>query len=175
MVDGSGALIGGLCGIIFVLVFAGIGGFLIYRSLQNRKRAEASQNWPSTLGMMAESRVTRSTSTDSDGDTSESYSPHVEYTYQVGGQEYRGKDITFGFKQGFGSPNKAEEVIARYPAGGSVTVYYDPSNPQKAVLERKAGGFGASLAIGIIFLIVGLCLACPGVVILLSSMARGGG
>jgi hypothetical protein len=175
MADSSGALIGGLCGIVFVLVFAGIGAFLIYRSLQNRKRAEASQGWPSTLGVVAESRVTRSTSTDSEGDTSVSYSPHVEYTYQVGGKEYRGKDITFGFKQGYGSPAKAEEVTARYPEGGSVTVYYDPANPQKAVLERRAGGFGASLAIGIIFLAIGLCLACPGAVFLLAGMTSGGG
>jgi hypothetical protein len=159
---------------VFVLVFSGIGAFLIYRSLQNRKRAEASQNWPSTQGIVAESRVTRSTSTDSEGDTSVSYSPHVEYSYRVGEQEYRGNDISFGLKQSYGSASKAEEMTSRYPAGGSVTVYYDSANPQKAVLERKAGGFGASLAIGIIFLLIGLCLACPGAVFLLAGMASGG-
>lgn len=175
MSDSTGVILVVFGGLVFVLVFAGIGAFLLYRSLQTRKRAEASQNWPSTLGQVVESRVTHSTSIDSEGGSSDTYSPVVEYTYQVGGQEYRGKDIAFGFKQGYGSPGKAEAVTARYPEGGSVTVYYDPANPKQAVLERKVGGFGVGLAIGIIFLLIGLCLGCPGTVLLLSGMASGGG
>ena len=170
MSDSTGMLLAGFGGLVFVLVFAGVGIFLIYKGMQSRKQAEASQGWPSTQGVVGESRVTHSTHTDSDGDTSDSYAPQVEYTYQVGGQEYRGKNLTFGFKQGYGSPAKAEAITARYPAGGTVNVFYDPANPQQAVLERKAGGFGATLAIGIIFLVIGLCLACPGTIFLLVSL-----
>jgi hypothetical protein len=170
MSDSTAMIFIGLGGMIFVLLFGGAGFFLIYRSLQSRKQAEASQSWPSTPGVVAESRVTSSTSTDSDGDTSTTYSPHVEYTYQVGGQEYRGKDITFGFKQGYGNPSKAEEMVTRYPEGSPVTVFYDPAKPQRSVLERKVGGFGSSLVIGIIFLVIGLCLGCPGTVLLMTSL-----
>jgi hypothetical protein len=173
MTDSTAVLLIGLGGLLFVLIFAGVGIFLIYRSLQSRKQAEASQAWPGTQGVVSEARVTSSSHTDSDGETSYSYSPHVEYTYQVGGQEYLGQNITFGFKQGYGSPAKAEAITARYPAGGAVTVYYDPANPQQAVLERKAGGFGATLAIGIIFLVIGLCAASAGTFALLAGLGGG--
>jgi hypothetical protein len=60
-----------LCGGLFVIIFIGIGAFLIYYSLRSRKKAEASQAWPSTNGQITESRVTHHTSTDSDGDQSD--------------------------------------------------------------------------------------------------------
>jgi hypothetical protein len=32
----------------------------------------------------------------------------------------------------------ARGVVAKYPVGSQVLVYYDPSNPSDAVLEKKA-------------------------------------
>ena len=159
-----GIIFGVVCGSVFCMIFAGIGAFLLYKSNQSRKQAGASQSWPSTIGQITEAHVNRSTSTDSEGDTSYSYSPAVLYTYQVAGQTHSGKNITFGFTTGYGNSSKAEAVIARYPIGSQVTVYYDPANPGEAVLERKAGGSTASLVLGIIFLVVGLCIGCGAVV-----------
>jgi hypothetical protein len=113
----SGGLItiaGAVCGLAFVLGFVGAGIFLVYRSLQSRKRAEASQGWPSTLGQIGESRVAHNTHTDSDGDSRDSYAPHVEYTYQMAGQTYTGRNLTFGFTQGYGNASKAQAVLAKY-------------------------------------------------------------
>lgn len=162
-----------LCAGGFCLLFAGIGAFLVYKGFQGRKKAEASQNWPSTAGQITDARVSHSTRTDSDGDTTTTYTPHVEYVYQVGGQEYRGKNITFGFTQGYGSPGKAQEALARYPVGSQVSVYYDPSQPGESVLERKAGGFTLSLIIGGIFLVIGVCAGIPGVLWALVSLIQG--
>jgi hypothetical protein len=162
-------LVGTLCGAVLILGFIGAGIFLIYRSVQSRKKAEASQGWPSTAGQISESRVDHSTHTDTDGDSSDSYTPYVEYTYQVAGQTYTGHEITFGFKQGFGNASKAQTVVGKYPVGAQVSVYYDPADPQQAVLERQAGGFGAGLVLGIIFLVVGACLGCGGVFALISA------
>ena len=157
----SGPLIGFLCGGFFILLFAGVGGFLIYKSFRDRKKAETSQSWPSTPGQITEARVARSRRTDSEGDADYSYAPAIQYTYQVGGQEYSGNNITFGFRQSFSSQAKAEAALARFPTGGQVTVYYDPSNPGEAVLERKAGSSTLSLVLGIVFLVISLCLGCP--------------
>jgi hypothetical protein len=159
-----------ICGTILALGFIGLGAFLIIRSVQSRKKAEASQGWPSTIGQISESRVVHSTSTDSEGESSDSYTPSVEYTYQVGGQTYTGRDLTFGFTQGYGDEAKAQSALAKYPPGAQVSVSYDPADPQKAVLERQAGGFAAGLILGIIFLVIGLIMSCVGVLVLTYSL-----
>jgi hypothetical protein len=164
-----GVILGAVCGVVFILGFIGAGIFLIYRSVQSRKKAEASQGWPSTAGQINESRVSHSTHTDTDGDSRDSYTPYVEYTYQVAGQSYNGRDLTFGFTQGYGNASKAQAMLAKYPVGAQVNVYYDPADPQKAVLERQAGGYGVGLVLGIIFLVVGACLGCGGVFALISA------
>jgi len=160
-------LIGVFCAGLFILVFAAAGVFLIYQSVRSRQKADASRSWPATSGQVTDAQVAHHTNTDSDGDTSEHYTPKVSYTYQALGQEYQGNKIGFGFQQSFGSSAKAQAALARFPVGGQVTVYYDPNNPSEAVLERKAGGSTLSLVLGIIFIVVSLCLGCPGMVALL--------
>ena len=152
-------LIGLICGAGFGLIFTALGAFLLYKADQSRKKAGASQGWPSTQGQIVDARVDRSMHTDSDGDTDYSYTPRVEYTYEYGGVNYRNNKVAFGLAQGYNSQAKAQEVISRYPVGSEVPVYYDPSNPEDSVLERKAGSFTTTLVIGIIFIIIGVCVA----------------
>jgi hypothetical protein len=156
-----GPLFGMLCGGFFFLVFLGLGIFLIYRTQQSKKKAQVSQSWPSTPGQITDSHVSRSQSTDSDGDTSISYSARVAYTYQVGGQTYNGHNIAFGFNPSYSSESKAQADAARYPVGSQVPVYYDPNKPSDAVLQRQVSGSKMGLILGIIFIVVGVCIACP--------------
>ncbi len=162
-----GSMIGFACGGFFILAFASAGVFLIFQTIRSRKKAEASQSWPFISGQVTEARVSRHTSTDSDGDTSVSYSPLVKYHYQVAGQDYEGAKIAFGFQQSYNSQAKAQAALERFPVGGHVSVYYDPNNPSDAVLERKAGASTLGLVLGIIFLVISLCLGCPGLMIAL--------
>jgi len=164
MSENLGPMIGLLCGGFFVLVFAGIGAFLIYQSVRGRQKADASQSWPSTSGQITEAHVSHHTSSDTDGEMSDHYTPQVKYTYQAIGQEYQGDKLGFGFQQSFGSQAKAQAALAPFPVGAQVTVYYDPNNPAEAVLERKAGGATLSLVLGIIFVVIGLCIGCPALV-----------
>jgi hypothetical protein len=157
----AGPLFGMLCGGFFFLLFVGLGVFLIYRMQQSKKKALVSQSWPSTTGQITESHVSRSQSTDSDGDTTTSYSARVAYTYQVGGQTYSGHNIAFGFNPSYSSETKAQADAARYPVGSQVSVYYDPNKPSDAVLERQVSGSKVGLILGIIFIVVGVCIACP--------------
>jgi Protein of unknown function (DUF3592) len=157
----AGPLFGMLCGGFFFLLFLGLGIFLIYRTQQSKKKAQVSQSWPSTTGQITDSQVSRSQSTDSDGDTSTSYSAQVAYTYQVGEQTYSGKQIAFGFNPSYSSESKAQADAARYPVGSQVPVYYDPSKPSDAVLQRQVSGSKVGLILGIIFIIIGVCVTCP--------------
>jgi hypothetical protein len=163
-------MIGLLCGGLFILVFAAAGVFLIIQSIRSRKKAETSQSWPATSGQITDARVEHHTSTDSEGDRSDHYTPKVSYTYQVLGQAYEGNKIGFGFQQSFGSQGKAQAALTRFPVGGQATVYYDPNNPAEAVLERKAGGSTVSLILGIVFLVISLCLGCPILFVIVTNL-----
>ena len=171
MSDTTSLLFGLLCGGGLALVFGGIGAFLIYQSIQQRKKAGASQSWPSTAGQITHASISHSTSTDSEGDTTDSYSPHLSYTYQVLGSQYTGDKISIGFQQSFSNRNKAAEILAHYPEAAQVAVFYNPQNPAEAVLERRASGSTVALVIGIIFAIVGVCTGCGTLVGILFSLA----
>ncbi len=160
--DSFPLIFGLLCGGFFVLLFVLCGAGLVFFALRSRKKAEESQGWPGVSGQINRSGVKRSASSDDDGNTTYSYSPAVEYSYQVGGQSFTSRRMVFGAVKGYSSPAKAEKELARYPAGAAVTVYYNPENPAEAVLERTAGGFNAMLIGGIICLVIGLCGVCLG-------------
>jgi hypothetical protein len=135
---------------MLILAFGGGGAFLIYRTRKNKQQADASQGWPAVTGQVTEADVHHSSSTDTDGDRHDSYTPHVRYTYQVNGADFSGEKITFGFVIGYGSDSKARAALMKYPVGQQVPV-----------LERKAGGSTAGMIIGIALLVVAFCLGCP--------------
>lgn len=153
-------IVGLICGGIFILVFLGGGGYLIYRSIQDRKKAKASLNWPSTQGRVVESRVVESRSTDSDGDTSTTYRPYIKYEYQVVGTTFTSDKLAIGPAVSTSNYRKSEEKVRRMPVGAAVTVFYNPDDPTDAVLEQRSNA-GLMLALGIIFVAVGLCILCP--------------
>jgi hypothetical protein len=159
-----GMLLGLICVGIFVLAFGGAGVFLIYRTRKNKQQADASQSWPSAVGQVIEAEVQHGTSTDSEGDRNDSYTPHIRYIYQINGADYSGDKISFGFVIGYGSESKARAILMKYPVGQQVTVFYDPADPGKAVLERKAGGSTVGIILGIVFLAVAFCIACPAMI-----------
>lgn len=97
-----------------------------------------ASRWPSEPGKVVISKVKSHKKKPSEpgynfSDTEVTNEPQVEYDFLVGGSKYRGTRITIGEKtSGF----ELESILARYPVGAEVTVYYDPANPKKAVLER---------------------------------------
>lgn len=110
--------------IILNSVFLGIIYFM------RRKMAAVSQ-WPSTMGTVNASYLERR----SDGEGGSTNYPVVQYSYHVGGQSYQSSKYAPGPEMG---GTGAGKVIARYPAGAQVMVFYNPQNPSEAVLERKA-------------------------------------
>lgn len=113
------------------------------------RNARASAGWPVVQGVITESEI--EFSTDEDGDT---WTPRVAYTYMVNGLSYENYTIKFG-ETSYGSERTALEVQARYPIGQTVDVYYDPADPDRAVLEPGiSGGSYIVLVTGLIFVVV---------------------
>ena len=104
--------------------------FLVVIYFMRRKMAAVSQ-WPSVMGTVMMSQIEWRSSSES-GSTAY---PVVQYSYQVNGQAYQGYKLAPGPEVGGTGANK---VVARYPAGAQVMVFYNPQNPSEAVLEKKA-------------------------------------
>ena len=117
--------IAGFILLIFNIVFLGVIYFM------RRKMAVVSQ-WPSTMGTVMMSTIEQRRSSDNSRYTDY---PVVQYSYQVGGQIYQGLKLAPGPEVG---GTGAKKVVARYPQGAQVMVFYDPQNPSDAVLEKKA-------------------------------------
>ncbi len=163
-----------LCGGFFFLLTLAGGAGLVWYSANSKKKAGASQSWPSAPAAITVSDVRESVSRNDDGDVSVSYYPRVEYTYEAAGQSFTSKQVAFGGLRGYNNPDKARQDLEKYPAGAAVTAYYNPEKPSEAVLERVAGS-GAKTAkiIGIILIVLSACIACGLLVGVVSNFLQG--
>lgn len=136
-----------------------IGALASYVGLANTLEARASRNWPSVEGAILRSSVERELTRASGGSAAGSlWRPVVAYEYAVGGTRYEGDRVAFG-EYATGEAADAEAVAARYPAGASVQIHYDPEVPGQAVLEPGTAGLPwFFLGLGAVFLAVGLLL-----------------
>ncbi len=116
-------------GIIVFVLFILNAIFLAVIYFMRKKMAEVSQ-WPSTMGTVVMSTIDRRSTSDGYTDY-----PVVQYSYQVNGQAYQNTKLAPGPVVG---GSGARGVVAKYPAGAQVMVFYNPQNPSDAVLERKA-------------------------------------
>lgn len=117
-----------ICGslVIFDAIFLGI-------ILFTRRKVSKASTWPSTLGTVTESRIQMRSNSDG-GRTSY---PLVRYAYQIVGRAYESQKVMPGMDVG---GSGAHRVVARYPVGAQVMVYYNPENPSDALLERGMPG-----------------------------------
>jgi len=127
------SIAGGLCAFVLpILILVGLGIFLYRRSKMRDVAKQAAQSWSSTMGTVIGSTIQiRRTN------NNRSEIPVVVYQYQVNGNPYQGQTIKAG-EQFFNVRlmGDAHKIIARYPVGAQVMVYYNPANPAESALER---------------------------------------
>ncbi len=114
----------------------------------------ASKKWPTTSGVVVVSKMRTKKEVRKYQDVIH-YTPEVEYKYRIDGIPYTCERVFFG--QYSDDRSFAEDMLKRYPAGKQVLVYYDPEDPENAVLEPGAGSLkgliaGAGIVLIILFL-----------------------
>lgn len=87
----------------------------------------------------------------------------IAYTYEVGEESYRGTRFTLAEKV---AESEVPDVLARYPVGKSVPVFYDPTDPANAVLERDAP---SGLLLGCLGMLVAGCVGAAGLMFLVTQ------
>lgn len=118
-----------------LLVAAVVGIFIALRLRKGSAARSLANSWPHTMGTVLSATVQVSHHANSRQE-----SPLVLYAYQVHGQVFQGSRVRVGDEFGrvrtAGTESSASNTVARYPAGASVIVYYDPTNPASSALER---------------------------------------
>lgn len=113
------------------LLLMGLGGLVIFAGVFQAMQAQQAADWPTTPGIITASTL------EEKGDEIKRYHLEVEYEYTVQEEQYTGDEISFGTSVGERNRTKAKAEQAKYAKGTQVDVYYDPNNPQTAVLEPR--------------------------------------
>jgi hypothetical protein len=98
-------------------------------------KVRRASRWPSASGRIVASKTRKVHTTQSGGAPSVGTLPDITYVYTVDGVEHRGSRISIG-EIAPDSP-EAEAALDRYQVGRTGPVFYNPENPDEAVLERN--------------------------------------
>lgn len=135
---------------------AAIGGVIVYLGCLSYMKSRASQSWPTAQGAVVSSEVTAHRSRSRKGRRRTTYGAEVRYEYTANGVKYSSDKISFGEYRTHNS-GPAQATVDRYPPGAEVVVYYNPDQPEEAVLEPgKMGGIMILFIVGGMFGVVGV-------------------
>ena len=121
-----------------------------YANLDELRQAIGPRHWPTTPGVVTESRITYDT---------EPAAPrlsrvhrrivtrfHIRYRYTIGGREYSGTRLNL--RPRTARPD-ARSLVTHYPENAAVTVYYDAADPTTAVIDASVpAGSVAEMILG---------------------------
>ncbi len=126
---GLGLLVGG----VFMLFWSGLTLLADGAMLSAAAWQIWSYTYAATDGIILKNDVI----TDSSGDDT-SYDLDLSYEYRVAGQKYTGTKYRHSTVKTQG--NWCQAIVERFPADSRRTVYYDPTQPERAVLLRGIEG-----------------------------------
>ena len=142
--------------ILFSVIFIGIGVGMLIKLLVDFRKAKLSKKWLTIEGTIISSELDIETSSDADGDQSTTYIAKVTYTYTVDGTEYKSECINFNYGMRTSNRRTQQAVIDLYFPGRHVTVFYNPQDPEQAVLERRVNGAFTTFLVAAIFIVIGI-------------------
>jgi hypothetical protein len=139
---------------VWDLLCLAIGLFVVGVAIRNMVKGTATHSWPQSEGRILRAMVLM----ERDTQGGKGYTPSVEYEYVVNGTTYRGKRLCYGQTGSWGR-KQAKRTVARFVGGSPAPVWFNPQNPQDAVLVRGTSwGNLAILAAGLVFLWVAYVL-----------------
>jgi len=118
-------------GLFISLIFMAVTGFMVFFDLKDRvANGRDCVSWPTTQGEILKSKVKHETDSDGHG----YYAPYVWYKYFVNGKVYGSNVMSFSAGRHH-TENDAKNIIANYPVGHKMDVYYNPRHPKTATLK----------------------------------------
>jgi hypothetical protein len=143
-------------GMLFFAIFLAFGLMGTYVGVSAYLDVQEVDDWPSTTGTVTDVGVSENFVSGHKGSSSHyEYYPQVAYTYQVDGATYYGNDLA-KIQSSYQSYADAQGHLDQYGVGSEVTVYYNPDDPNEAVLEQNSQTEALLFpGIGALFLVIG--------------------
>lgn len=148
---------------IFISIFFLVGLGLLGAGLRSLYRGRQALSWPTTEGQILESTVRE----DSSGEST-TWQVKVRYNYSVGGKEFEGKRVAFGYS-GSSTYEEHQGIYQKLQPSARVRVRYEPGNPGNSVL---AAGFNRSTFLLLAFAVTWLLFTTGFTVLWTSSSGR---
>lgn len=130
---------------ILAIIFGIIG-------IVNRNKAQKAGRWPSVQGKVIEARLEERTSPDPEDFSMANFRPVITYQYKVNGKVYNSNKtgvIPMNYDQ-----KTAQKKLDAFPLGSALTVYYNPENPEDALLNPTKNTANIFLIIGVVSLVI---------------------
>ncbi len=128
---------------IWAFVFFAAGAATLIYGIGIIRDARACASWPQAEGRV----VSAAAEVVAREKNQTTYAPSVTYTFSVAGREFKGTRVTL-VPRNSPSAQVVQSVLTRYPIGGKVVVFHDPTDPSKCVLSTATNGSEWAYAIG---------------------------
>lgn len=130
--------------VLFLLIFEAVAVGFVCLALNLVYEGWQSTRWPAVEGEIVSSEIAFSQSNSST--TSNRATPYakIEYRYEVDGKSYRGDQVDF--RAWSRRTSQVEQLLQRFPRGPA-RVYFDPDQPDTAVLAPGVSWFGVGLSL----------------------------
>jgi len=144
--------IGALMGLIFGLLFSGVGGFIAFETVVPTFVSWIeTKEWSATQGKIVEAG-------------GEDNGVTAAYKYRIGGKEYLSEQVSLAsFKDNIGSYHidMRHYLTEKRRTGQPVTVWFNPDNPADSVIDRdmRWGLFTLMSGFCSVFILIGLVVA----------------
>jgi hypothetical protein len=132
-----------------------VAGWFWLKSVRAIVRGLGSKSWPAASGVIKSAEVVKKRNSKS----REVWRQKIEYSYSVGNARYRGTRIQFGIPNALRWRNPVVDSFRVFRRKEAVDVFYSPSRPSIASLERGYSPFVfVTLAAGAVIIWMGLGL-----------------
>lgn len=150
-----------------VLILGAVFGLGLWRIRRLRRAVAAAKLWPSTRGRIVDGSIHETTYALPRGGRGVQYHAILVFEYAVAGRVFRSNHFNIDGPQVYSFRGRAAAHLRKWPTGSEVTVYYDPAQPDRAALSRKARGIGTilfalALGGGIALFLLGFLATQPG-------------
>ncbi len=110
--------------------------YFLFQITADHLQYRHNQSWPATEGVITKSRIITDYRSSGDPPTTEKYYKlEVSYSYTVDDTTYIGDRISPSGNVSSRNHRTVEDIFVKYPPNKSLNVFYDPQNPERAILE----------------------------------------
>lgn len=123
--------------LIFLIIIGVVGFTTLAWAYRIHSRGNASLSWPVTEGRIVESSVQSTSEENENRIVTIRYYVNSVYAYSVQGRPYKSnRRSVFELTKEVNTIGEAQALADLRPVGTKLKVYYDPTRPDYAVLER---------------------------------------